>query len=161
MAYTTIHIQSARRYGLMRLEKVAAGTITPGFLLEMTTADKVQAHSAAGGNVGAKMVALETLHPATGTTPAIDQDYSADDNVYIGLPVAGDVVYMWAATGNDVAIGDVLESNGAGMLQLHTPQAVDEAGSATYNIYTNQIVGIAVEAVDATSADLRIAVRIV
>jgi len=160
MAYHQIHIQSARRYGLMRLEKIAAGTITPGMLLEMTTADKVQAHSTAGGNVGAKMVALETLHPATGTTPAIDQDYSADDTVYIGLPVAGDVMYLYLANGQNVAIGAVLQSDGNGYVTAHTPQAVDESGSATYNIYTNQIVGIAVEAVDASGGAARIAVRI-
>jgi hypothetical protein len=147
MTFHTIAIQTARRYGIMRIEETAAAAVTPGDLLEYS-AGNVQPHStAAGTDVGSRMVALETMTPATGTTPAIDQDYAAGDRVYVGLPVPGDVLYMWLATGSNVAKGDSLESAGSGALKAAT---------------TGAVVGIAAEALNnASGSNVRIKVRII
>jgi hypothetical protein len=116
-----------------------AVAIIPGMLLELTSGNLVQAHSAAGGNVQ-PMFAFEDELQGKG----IDDAYVASDKIQVWLPVRGDWIYAILADDNDVAIGDFLESNGAGLLQAHTADISDAAN------VTNQIVGVALEAVDLT-----------
>ena len=120
----------------VRIEKVAAGTITPGHLVELTSADKVQVHSVASGNA-LPMFALECEMVGK----SIDDNYVADDFVTVAIPTRGDVVYAKLKDGQNVVIGDKLESAGDGTLQKHVPDS-------TGDIYVNAIVGIALEAVD-------------
>lgn len=130
----------------------AAAAITPGMLVELTSAGKVQAHSSAGQNILPVMVALEDELQGND----VDDDYAADDKVQVWVPQRGEQAYMILADGEDVAIGDALESNGAGKLQKHT-EDVAEGGSSQEavtdtTIYTNQIAAVALEAKDLSSS---------
>ena len=118
-------------------EIVAAGAIYPGMLVERTSANTVQAHSTAGGNA-LQMFAYEDA--LQGNT--LDDAYAAADPVQVWFPGRGDWVYAILADDQDVAIGDLLESDGNGYLQKH---AADD--SAAPNV-TNQIVAKALEEVD-------------
>lgn len=135
MAKNTIKL---KKYSDVIEEYVAAATITPGMLLEYTSAGKVQAHQNAGQNV-VQMFALEDELQGNG----IDDDYSSDDPVQVWVPGRGDQVY--AILKDDtvaVTTGDYLESAGGGYLQKH------EADSAGAVEYPEAIVAQALEDVD-------------
>jgi len=151
MAKNTIKIKN---YNNVREELVAAAAITPGMLLEVTSAGKVQAHSSAGGNALPKFALEDELQGK-----AIDEAYAADDQVQVWTPSRGDKVYAMLADGENVAIGDFLESDGNGKLQAHSP------GSEGLE-YPLGPVAIAREAVDMSDSsgadpDGRIIVEIV
>jgi len=114
-----------------------AVALTPGMLLELTSAGTVQAHSTAGGNV-LPMFAFEDELQGKG----IDDAYAVSDKIQVWIPGRGDIVYAIVANDNDIAIGDFLESDGNGYLQEH---AADISNAPNV---TNQIVGQALEAVD-------------
>jgi hypothetical protein len=134
-------------------EYEAAGTITPGMLLEYTSAGKVQAHSSVGANV-IPMLALEDELQGNG----IDDDYSSGGQVQCWIPQRGAQALLIVANGQDITVGDLLESDGNGKVQVH---AADSAGT----LYPKQIVGEALEAVDMSGSSAadpsgRIKVRI-
>lgn len=126
-----------KNYLNIRNEYDAAAAITPGELLELTAAGKVQAHASAGGNAP-RMFAFEDELQGKD----IDEDYAADKPVQVWHPVPGDEVLAILADGEDVSIGDLLESNGDGTLRKH------EAGSAGVVEYPEAIVAQALEAKD-------------
>jgi len=142
MAYDTIKL---KKYVDIIEEYAAAAAITPGMILELTSAGKVQAHSTAEGN-WFRLIALEDELQGND----IDDAYAADDRVQVWIPVPGEEGYAILADGYDVDIGDELASNGDGYLREHTAETeswgVSEAGSVT--VYPNQIVAVALEAVD-------------
>ena len=161
MAYNSIIIKS---YTKIQEEYTAtAVAIRPGYLLELTSAGLVQAHSSAEGNC-LPMFALEDELQGRG----IDTNYGVSTKVQVWIPRRGDIVYALLADGQTVVIGDFLESNGAGALQKHVSETeswenASAAGSIT--VPPNPIVGQALEAVDLSdSANLtalgRILVRI-
>jgi len=140
-------------------EFIAAARITPGHLLQITNLGKVVVHATAGGNV-TPIIALED--ELWGKT--IDDAFVSGDPVQVWTAQRGEVAYMLLANGQNAAIGDYLESAGDGTLQVHVAD-VDSAADVT-TIYGNQLVGIALEAVDmsgSSGADPsgRIKVRIV
>jgi len=157
MAKNTVILKD---YLKIREEYEAAAAITPGFLIEMTSAGKVPAHSSAGQNM-IHMFALEDELQGNGISDA----YSSGDQVQCWIPQRGDQVYALLDDGESVTKGDFLESAGNGNLQKYTADAEGVAN------YTNQIVGIALETVDlsgssgeessALQGDQRIKVRIV
>lgn len=120
-----------------RLERVAAAAITPGFLIEFTSADKLQAHSTAGGSA-ITMFALEDENQGNEITDA----YAADDQCLAAIFGPGDEVYALLANGESAAIGNMLESNGDGYLR------VVDADTSVGTIGVQSIVGVALEAVD-------------
>jgi len=140
MAYNTIKL---KKY-LDIIEEITATAvaITPGMLLELTSSCTVQAHSSAGGNV-LHMFALEDELQGNG----IDDNYAASAKIQVWVPVRGECVYAILADGENVSCGDFLESNGAGLLQKHNPDEF-ESDESIAAIYTNQIVGQAIECVD-------------
>jgi hypothetical protein len=157
MAKNTIKV---KKYSDVIEEYTAtAVAITPGYLLELTSAGLVQAHSSAGGNVAPPMFALEDELQGNGITDNI----TASAKVQVWIPYRGDMVYALLKDGENVAIGDLLESAGNGQLQKYVADAETSAGTTT--IYGNQIVAVALEAVDlsasANTAAGRIIVRIV
>lgn len=132
----------------IRKERVAAGPITPGELIELASATTVQAHSTPGGNAP-KAFALENDLVGDG----IDDAYGAGDTVQYGVFQRGAEVYALLAHGENVNPGDPLESDGNGALQAHTA-----IGSG---VQVDAIVGYALEAVNNTSgADARIKIEV-
>lgn len=137
-------------------EGIAGVAITPGELIIWDTTPDLNPHATAGGNAANKKVAIEDRDIGDD----IDHDYIAGENVHYVIPRPGDVLYMWIKDGETTVIDGPLESDGAGALQVHTPQAVNEAGSATYTIYADAIVGYAEEVVSPSGARGRCRVRI-
>jgi len=146
MAKNTIKI---KKYSDVIEEIDAAGTITPGMLVELDSNGDVQAHSTSGG-VALPMFALEDELQGN----EIDDDYSADDKVQVWIPYRGDQVYALLAQGEDVAIGTFLVSNGDGTLKEYTG---DEESDEEF---PQSIIAQALEAVDASGANTRIEVRV-
>lgn len=171
MAYNTIKL---KKYSDVVNEYEAAAALYPGYLVELTSAGAVQAHSTAEGNVVPKMFALEDELQGKG----IDDAYAAGDQVQVWCPTSGDEVYAVLADGQTAAIGSVLESAGDGTLQVHVADA-DSADSfdsygplVTVTVRPEAIVGVALEAVDLSDSsgaedsgtldwDKRIKIRIV
>lgn len=114
-----------------------AVAITPGMLLELTSAGLVQAHSSASGNVLPMFAFEDDLQGKS-----IDDAYAVSVKVQVLIPRTGDQLQGILADGQSVAKGDFLESNGAGLLQKH------EAGSAAVVEAANPIVGVALETID-------------
>ena len=136
---TTKRTIKLKNYSKVLEEYNAVAAITPGMLIELTSADKVQAHSSVGQNM-IQMFALEDELQGKG----IDDAYAIDAPVQVWIPGRGDQVYALLKDGETVVIGDLLESAGGGYLQKY----VADIESGSDSIYTNQIVGEAVEALD-------------
>ena len=121
----------------------AAAAITPGMVLELTSAGKVKAHSSAGGNAPAYIALEDELQGNS-----IEDAYANGDKVQVWFGVPGEEALLILADGQNVAIGDLLESNGAGYLQKHVADVEsfesNEAGSIT--VYPKQIICQALEA---------------
>lgn len=135
MAYNTIKI---KKYLDVIVEYTAtAVAITPGYLLELTSAGLVQAHSTVEGTV-LPMFALEDELQGEAITDA----YDASAKIQVWVAVRGEIVYALVNDGEDIAIGDFLTSAGNGKLQATT------GSSATLSEYPQSIVGVALDAVD-------------
>lgn len=150
-----------KNYLNVREELVANAAITPGHLIEVMSTGKVRKHASAGQNV-LPMFALEDELQGKG----IDEAYAAADPVQCWIPQRGDIVYALLKDGENIAIGDFLESAGDGTLQKHVAD-VDSSNDIT-TIYPLQIVGQAIEAIDLSGSSgthpdsgYRIAIRIV
>jgi len=137
MGYNTITVKTNGYY--MAEEAIANAAITPGHLLDLMSTGKVRVHPTPGGNAD-KIFAIEDDMQGNG----IDDAYAADDRVFYRAYQRGDEVYALLANGEDVSIGDYLESAGDGTLQKYV---ADISGSSGTSIYPNQIVGKAKEAV--------------
>lgn len=146
MAKNTIILKG---YVNIRDEKVAVAGITPGHLVERTSADKVKVHATAGGSVN-NLFAVEDNYQGNDITDA----YVADDLVMLIKPVPGEQIYGIAdgTSGTTIAIGDFLESAGDGSLRVKTQ------ASAGVTEFAGSIVGVALEA---ASAGGRFALEIV
>lgn len=101
-----------KNYGNNFDEKVAAGTIYPGMLVELDSNGEVQAHSTEGGNA-VPMFAIEDALQGNDK----DDAYSADDQVRVWYPQRGDQVLACLADGENISIGDYLQSKGDGTLE--------------------------------------------
>lgn len=137
MSYNTIKI---KKYSDIIEEANAAAAITPGHLIEFTSAGKVQAHSTAGGKA-LTMFALEDELQGKG----ISEAYSTDNPVQCWVAGRGDMVYALLDNGESVTAGDFLESAGNGNLQAIT---------------SGTPIAQAVETVNASGGTARIVVRI-
>lgn len=150
MAKKTIKLKNYLH--IMEEYTATAVAITPGMLIEVTSAGLVQAHSTAGGNA-IPMFAVEDELQGN----AIGDNYAASAKVQCWIPQRGDQVFAILKDGENVAIGDFLESDGAGALVKHVADTVDESWDASSAQEANtidltvlplQIVGQALEAVD-------------
>ena len=149
---TTYNTVKLKKYLDIIEEYEAASAITPGDLVELTSAGKVQRHTTAGGNA-AKMFALENELEGEG----LSDDYAAGDRVQVWCAVPGEMVYARLADEQNVTLGDFLESAGNGCLQAHSADAISEtiasaedqsALSLAITVYPNQIVGQVLESQD-------------
>jgi len=140
MAKKTIKIKN---YSDVFEEMVAATVILPGQLVQQTAAAAtVSKHSTSGGNA-IPMFAIEDALQGKG----IDDSYAIGDQVRVWIPGRGDIVYACLADEANIAIGDLLESDGDGMLKEHTVETWTSADAQEANtVYTFPVVGIALEA---------------
>jgi len=144
------HTIKIKDYSKVFEEYVAVAAITPGHLLEYTSAGKVQKHSAAGQN-NLPMIAVEDELQGNG----INDAYSANDPVQVWIPRRGDQAWMILADGENAAIGSLLESAGDGTVRVHDPDVVahgDSSAAVSSTVYTNVIVGEALEAVNTSAS---------
>jgi hypothetical protein len=139
MAFNTIKL---KKYLDIVVEYVANAAITPGMLIELMSSGKVRAHSGGGEAVAPKMFALEDELQGKSILDA----YTSLDPVQVWVAVPGEVVYAILADGNDIDIGDHLESNGDGTLRKYIPGDSEATG------HQASIVGVALEAVDTTGS---------
>lgn len=112
MAKQTIRLKS---YNDIYNQYKAAGEITPGMLIELTSAGTVQANSGAGLACQKMFATEDELQGRT-----IDDNFAATEPVQCWVANPGDEVLAWLADGEDVAIGDKLVSDGAGKLKAIT-----------------------------------------
>lgn len=118
-----------KEYPLEALDIYGVGGITPGMLVEQTLTGTVQPHSSAAGHAS-PLFAVEALNfdSASDTMGGIDDDYDTDgQTVKTAFCRPGDEVYalLEAGTGNDTGgAGVLLNSNGAGLLQVGSTNAV-------------------------------------
>lgn len=142
---------------LYKEARAAEADIRPGMLLELDSAGEVVSHINAGQDATPKF-AIENRDVGDD----IDVLYADDANVHYVVARPGDEInaLLVAGTGGDAAIGDEMESDGNGALQVHTPISIVESGSATKSIYTRAIVAVAIEAVNNDPGSGGIAVRL-
>ncbi len=127
----------------------ATAAITPGELLDFS-AGKWIAHAGAGLNA-VPTFALERDELGNGITV----DYAADDYVKSGTFHTGQHVLGFIASGQDLSIGDYVESDGSGGLRaLGTDAATDDT-------QRESVVARALEASGAVVARTRIRFEIV
>ena len=132
----TIHLAGPK---VLVDDLVAGGAITPGFLVEMyddSGANKWRANASAT-EICAVAVALDRPELNKG----IDDAYAAGDLVAVAFLAPGSVFYGLIPSGQDIANGDLLQSNGDGKLKAATAttqdaalgrfQALDNPGSVT------------------------------
>jgi len=110
-------------HGLQR-EGKAGGAITPGMLLNIRALAAVVAHNEAGQECQAAF-AIENDFVGKGISDA----YANGEQVRYGVLPDGERVYALVAASQNIALGDLLTSNGDGMLK--------EAGA------TDFVIGIA------------------
>ncbi len=129
-----------------RKELAAAGTITPGMLVERDSSDEFAFHSGEGEPHGSAFAVEDELQGND-----IDDDYLIGVRVQVNYQQKGNEVMAWLApdlAGTPIVIGSFLESHGDGDL-------VVAAGS------DRQTVGVALEAIDLTaSGDVRARIKI-
>jgi hypothetical protein len=141
-----IHLTGQGRYE----EFVGAGAITPGHLIQINSLGKAIVHATEGG-VAERLFALEDALQGKN----ISQAYTTGNTVFAVVAAPGDVVYAYIFAGEDIAIGDILISNGDGTLV--------ENGSEASGVTVKQYIGVALEAADLSdSGDVstRIKVRV-
>lgn len=138
MSYNTIKV---KKYLDIVEEFKANAAITPGMLIEQIAGGNVRAHATAEGNV-LPMFALEDELQGND----IDTAYAANDRVQAWIPNRGEIVNAILKDGENVAIGDFVESAGSGYLQKHVADTASSAEQTT--IVDAAIVGVAIEALD-------------
>jgi len=123
--------------GFRAEEAVASGTVTPGMLLEQTSAAAatVKAHATEGGFAERAFAVEDALQGKT-----VSDNYATTAHVFFHLVEPGAVVNALIAAGEDISIGDKLISDAAGALIAE--------GSKASSTDVKQIIAVAVEAID-------------
>ena len=125
----------------VQFEALANAAITPGQLVEEMSTGKIRKHATAGA-AAQKAFALEDF--LQGKT--IAQDISANNVCLYRCFRLGDEVYAILADGENVAVGDKLESAGGGELRK---QVLTSSGAVANPA---GLIGFAREAVDASDS---------
>lgn len=131
-----------------RYEREADGTISPGMMVQLDSDGKVTVHASAEGPT-ARWFAVE--NDIAGDD--LDHDYLVGEVVQIHAAKTGDEMYLYVDAGENVAIGDFLESDAAGKLKKYV---ADSAGVAEN---PGAIVAMAVAALN-LSASAAVATRV-
>lgn len=118
-------------------EGIASGTVSPGMLLERTSATThtVKAHATEGGYAERAFAVEDALQGNT-----VDDDYADGDLVSYHLAVPGAEVQALIKAGSVVSVGEQLISGGDGTL---IPNGDESSGTTV-----KQIIAVATEAID-------------
>lgn len=131
-------------------EALAASAITPGMLLERSSATQFDVHGNAGKNAQ-KLFALENVANAEG----LEDAYAVGETVRALFAQRGDEIYgILAAAAAAVTLGAALESDGDGTLRIATTDA------ATDDTQRDAVVGYALEAVDNSTGGSAVRIRL-
>lgn len=131
-------------------EADASGAITPGHLLERSSATEFAVHASAGQNA-APLFAVE----AGFLGDDIDEAYADGERVYAHFAQPGDEVYaLVAAAAPAIAVDDYLESAGDGTVRKVV------ASAATAESARASIIGRAIEAVDNSAGGTAVRIRV-
>jgi hypothetical protein len=142
MSYNTVVIKN---YGNVFEEYEAYEALSPGMLVEPRGGyETIKKHATEGGNA-LVMFAIEDKLQGKG----IEDAYVAGDMVQVWIPQRGDQVYAQLEDEQEIAIGDFLESNGAGYLQKVVDLQLSSAVNDT--VYPLQIVAQALEKLELSS----------
>ena len=115
MAYKTITILGDG----LRKEALANGAVTPGHLLQLESTGKVASHASAGGNAARAFAVEDDLQGKE-----IGDDYATGEQVLYCIFRPGEEVYALIADGENISIGDYLESAGDGTLRKYVSGVV-------------------------------------
>ena len=154
MASSTPNIVLLQVNGAERpvFEKIAAGTITPGDLVEVDSTGKLAAIASAG-KVNGQLIALENPFASDPTLTALAQNYAAGDTVRYVYAQRGDLVNARVAASQTVVIGSqLISTTTGGCLGITTVDATTLEGA---------LVAIAEVAVTTTGSTDRVQARIV
>jgi len=154
-SYKTILVKS-NGVGIIK-DRINAAIVTPGDLLDLDSDGYYVPH--AGANLVASAIfALE--EDLVGES--IDTNYASGDTTRGYYAQPGDEIFAWLKNGESVTPADYLVSGGAGNLAKYAVQAVDEGGSATFNISDHMVVAKPLETLNnTTGSDARILVEVV
>jgi len=137
----------------IRKEAIAAGTITPGDLLNIDSTGKLVRHASAAAPA-APLFAVE--NDLAGKT--IADNYSTNDYVQAEYLQSGfEVLANVAASASAIIVGDLLESDGTGGLRKMT--AGNPAGSPP--VFAGNALAQALEAVDNSAGITRARIKVV
>lgn len=145
-----------KRYNNVQFEAIAHEAITPGSLVEVTSAGKVKNHATAQGNAIPYFVIEDAIMGKT-----INDNVAKDDLARVMVAGRGDEVNAILNTSQTIVVGDLLASAGDGTLEKFTAIKCDSEASAGAVTTPLQAVAVALEAVTTTSATKRIKVRII
>lgn len=125
----------------IRKEYAAGGDVTPGHLVRLNSSGQIVAHSGAGANAQ-RLFAIENDLAGDG----IDTAYESGDRAQCVVCPRGTEIYALLADGENVSVGDFLESAGDGTLRKH------EADSAGVVEFPEAVVAVALEALDISAS---------
>jgi hypothetical protein len=149
MAKNTIKLKNYMPTPVMEEYTATAVAITPGHLLELTSAGLAQKHHTAGGAVLPAMFAVEDELQGGG----IDNAFDVSSKLQCWIPTRGDQVYAFLKDGENAIIGEALVSAGDGTLKC---LATDSA-----SVLAESIIAVALENVDLTASANTAAGRII
>lgn len=135
MSYNQSHMKGSFR----REEAVAAATITPGMLLEITSAGKFQAASTEGGYTERIVAEVDALQGHS-----MEDDYAADALVAANVELPGNEAAVLLQAGQNAVIGSLLISGGDGTLIVN--------GQEDSTTTVRQIVAKSLEALNLTDS---------
>lgn len=136
----------------IRKEGIAGGAITPGDLLTINSSGNLIRHASASLKAAPLFAVENDLTGKTITDDYAQNDYVQSEYLWSGCEVLANV----AANAAAIAIGDLLESDGAGGLrkvQDFTDAEIDEIGG--------QAIAQALEAVDNSAGATRARIKVV
>ena len=122
----------------VREEIKAGGIITPGQLLEINSAGAAIRHNSAGAS---QYGLFADIDRSLGSRD-IDVNYASGEQVQCIWARRGMEINTLLKEGETITIGEFVESDGAGDVQAHLPDA------SNVPVFTSNIVGIGREALD-------------
>jgi hypothetical protein len=129
-----------------KYELPAAEAFSPGHVLYITSARKFAKHAAGGQHVAPVIVAKEDELRGNG----VDDAYVADNQAMAWICKPGAIVNMRVQDGQNLAIGDYVESAGDGTIRVYAADTF--SGAEAVSVYPMNIIGIVMKACNMSSS---------